>query len=158
MTLFYQRYGPTLYRRILRLVRCPATAEDVLQESLVKIWHALPAYDAAQGRLFSWSLTICQRRAIDYLRSAHHQRSYRAVWDDEYVRLPAAGSAEYLGARELLHYLLPAYRRVVELRFFDGYTQQEVADYLALPLGTVKTHNRAALQQLASLFRAPLPT
>jgi len=59
--------------------------------------------------------------------------------------------------RELLHALQPAYRRVLELRFFAGYTQQEVADYLALPLGTVKTRNRAALQQLASLFHTPLP-
>ncbi|WP_324680871.1 RNA polymerase sigma factor [Hymenobacter sp. GOD-10R] len=160
MTAFYERYGSTLYRRILRLVRCPATAEDLLQEGLVKIWHAMPDYDAARGRLFSWSLTICQRRAIDHLRSAPHRLTCRTVWDEEHAalhQLPSTGSAEYLGVRELLHALPPAYRRVLELRFFEGYTQQEVADYLALPLGTVKTRNRTALQQLAGLFRIPLP-
>lgn len=161
MTAFCERYGSTLYRRILRLVRCPATAEDVLQDSLVKIWYALPEYDAARGRLFSWSLTICQRRAIDHLRSAQHRLTCCTVWDEEHAalhHLPAACSAEYLGVRDLLHALQPAYQRVLELRFFDGYTQQEVADCLALPLGTVKTRNRAALQQLAGLFRVPLPT
>lgn len=158
MTGFYDRYGPTLYRVIRAFVVSAEAAEDVLQESLVKIWNNFHSYDATRGRLYTWAVNICRHQALDHLRQAQARGAGRThTWDEE----PSVGRLmvldgwvpEHLDVRACLAYLRPAYRRVLELRYFEGLKLEEVAELLELPLGTVKTHQRQALRQLAELWR-----
>ncbi|WP_400193977.1 RNA polymerase sigma factor [Hymenobacter sp. B81] len=156
MTLFYDCYGRTLFHFIVRIVRNPLVAEDVLQESMVKIWFAFGRYDAKRGRLFTWALNVCRNQALDTLRT-QAQRLADRTGDLSAATglLPAEPTfvPDHCDVRACLHHLRPAYRRIIELRYFTGLSQEEVAEELGLPLGTVKTQNRAALRQLATLWR-----
>ncbi|RTQ47573.1 RNA polymerase sigma factor [Hymenobacter gummosus] len=158
MTTFYDFYGRTLYRIIRAFVGSDEAAEDVLQDSLVKIWNAFYSYDATRGRLYTWAVNICRHQALDHLRAAQARGAGRTdTWDElPSTTQPAITGGfvpEHLDVRACLAYLRPAYRRVLELRYFDGLKLEEVAEVLDLPLGTVKTHQRQALRQLASLWR-----
>jgi RNA polymerase sigma factor (sigma-70 family) len=158
MTVFYDFYGRTLYRIIRAFVGSDEAAEDVLQESLVKIWHHFHTYDPSRGRLYTWAVNICRHQSLDHLRYGQARGVGRThTWDelptDTQPAMTGGFVPEHLDVRACLEYLRPAYRRVLELRYFDGLKLEEVAELLELPLGTVKTHQRQALRQLASLWR-----
>ena len=124
---------------------------------MLKIWHSFSSYNPARGRLYAWAVRLCHNQAIDYLRHAQVRGAgHTHEWDDEPTarHLPAAAgfNPEHLDVHACLAYLRPAYQRVLQLRFFDGFKLEEVAELLNLPLGTVKTRQRQALQQLASLW------
>lgn len=158
MGTFYDRYGVTLFRIIYALVPQREAAEDVLQESLLKIWHAFPSYDASRGRLYTWALNICRHQAVDHLRAAQCRGAGKTRDVDssaaaQHLAAPGGFRPEHLDVRACLAYLRPAYQRVLQLRYFEGFTQEEVAEQLGLPLGTVKTQQRQALRQLAGLWK-----
>lgn len=158
MSDFYTRYGPTLYRVIRSFVPQAEAAEDVLQESLVKIWHSFPTYDPARGRLYTWAVNICRHQAVDHLRQAQARGAGRTqTWEQlpGTQHLPTRGGfqPEHLDVHSCLAFLRPSYRQVLQLRFFDGLKLEEVAEQLELPLGTVKTRQRQALRQLSLLWR-----
>lgn len=157
MTEFYDRYSAALYGVILRIVRREEDAQDVLQEGMVKIWHSFQSYDASKGRLFTWVLNVCRNLAIDKIRSRQYRVSSHSQPLDESPaeRQPAQDSfrPEHIGLRELTHQLNPDQKQIVDLLYFGGYTQSEVAEELNLPLGTVKTRARAALRFLSTLIR-----
>lgn len=157
MTEFYDRYSAALYGVILRIVRKEEEAQDVLQEAMVKIWHSFQSYDASKGRLFTWVLNVCRNLAIDKIRSRQYRVSshHQALDDSPAERQPAVDSfrPEHIGLQELTRQLNPDQKQIVDLLYFEGYTQSEVADELQLPLGTVKTRARAALRVLSKLIR-----
>lgn len=157
MRAFYDHYGRTLYRLIRALVANAESAEDVLQESMVKIWHHFPRYDPARGRLYTWAVNICRNQAIDHLRQAQARgagRTRELTQRPGALQFPAPDgfAPEHMDVHACLAYLRPAYQRVLQLRFFDGFKLEEVAELLDLPLGTVKTRQRQALRQLAGLW------
>jgi RNA polymerase sigma factor (sigma-70 family) len=158
MALFYARYGQALRGVILRLVRNQASAEDVLQDCLVKIWCSFAKYDASKGRLFTWALQVSRNTAIDHLRNrhAHEARLTQALDSSAAWEQPAAPAfqPEHVGVRELLQLLRPQDQLLMELLYFEGYTQMEVAEELGMPLGTVKTRTRRAIHQLVQAARA----
>ncbi|UOR03696.1 sigma-70 family RNA polymerase sigma factor [Hymenobacter aerilatus] len=158
MLLFYDQYSAMLYGVILRIVKHAHLAEDVLQESMLKIWHAFPSYSPTRGRLSTWALNICRNKAIDELRAlrARGAECTTALPD----RLPAAQQLvatafhpEHVGVRELIRDLSPAAQQLLDMLYFQGYTQQEAAEALGEPLGTVKSRARAALGVLARRLR-----
>lgn len=143
MTLFYHQYRSALLSAILRIVRNRQSAEDVLQESLVKVWFAIASYDETQSRLFTWAAKICCNTAIDHVRTGRFRLTARtASLEDsaaaQHVAAPGF-QPEHIGVSELLHGLRPEYRQVMELLYLRGYTQVEAADALSVPVGTVKT-------------------
>ncbi len=148
----YDAYAPALYGVILRLVKDPAWAEDLLQDTFVKIWLNHERYDSVQGHLFNWMVRIARNVALDALRA----QKVRRVWsetighDDETITHPTLH--EGMVHHSLLSQLAPKYQAIVELLYYRGYTGQEVATALNLPLGTVKTRAHLALQQLKLLF------
>ncbi|WP_254846486.1 RNA polymerase sigma factor [Hymenobacter sp. CRA2] len=157
MTEFYDKYSAALYGVILRIVRKEEEAEDVLQEGMVKIWHSFQSYDPSKGRLFTWVLNVCRNLAIDKIRSRQYRVSSHSQPLDESPaeRQPAATTfrPEHIGLQEITRQLNPEQKQIVDLLYFEGYTQSEVAEELNLPLGTVKTRARAAIKVLSKLIR-----
>ena len=157
LRLLHARYAKNLLAVVLRLVHDEALAQDVLQEAWLKVWLHIDSYDAERGRLFTWLARVCSNHAVDELRSPRY-RFHRqnqsleragAVW----VPAPASFQPEHIGVRELAGQLKPRQREVIDLLYFGGCTQVEAAEELGIPLSTVKTRARAAIQALAGLAR-----
>lgn len=152
-TYLYDAYAPALLGTLLRLVKNQAIAEDLLQDAFLKIWSTVDQYDPKQGRLFTWMLTITRNLAFDELRARKVQARanvYLTQHADDCSLLP---HDELLLGHSLTSRLEPKYRAIVELVYYQHCTKQEIADTLKLPLGTVKTRFRVALQQLRFFFR-----
>ncbi|MCX6212950.1 RNA polymerase sigma factor [Spirosoma sp.] len=149
----YEAYSPALYGVLLRLVHDSARAEDLLQETFIKIWLNRQYFDPQQGRLFTWMITITRHVALSELRS---QKVRRAGQSYHYDRLEQSVRPSLLAGKldqSLISQLPPKYQAVVELMYYQDYTSQEIADRLKLPLGTVKTRIRKAMQALRWQFR-----
>ncbi|WP_238388043.1 RNA polymerase sigma factor [Hymenobacter sediminis] len=157
MTIFYDKYSAALYGVIMRIVKKEEIAEDVLQEAMVKIWHSFPSYDAEKGRLFTWVMNVCRNLAIDKIRSRQYRVGSRTQPIEESAALRQAAEPsfrpEHIGLQEMTNQLNPEQRQIVDLLYFGGFTQSEVAEELNLPLGTVKTRARAAIKVLSKLIR-----
>lgn len=159
-TEIYQRYSAALYGLLVAIVHDRETAEDLLQDSFIKIWHGLPSYDEKRGTLFTWMLNVTRNTAVDYLRSRRYQEQQKTEELPDYVydhdNWSIQPNVDHIGLQELLDKLECELRRVVELAYFGGYTHSEIAEALGIPLGTVKTRLRAAILQLRALLRDEL--
>jgi len=152
----YDNYSGALYGVILSIVQDKELANDVLQEVFIKIWRQIDQYDAEKGRLFTWMINISRNASIDTLRSKnyHNQKQNRELTENVYS---AAGTinmeTDRIGLRKLIRGLKEEHRVLVELAYFEGYTQDEISKLLKIPLGTVKTRLRTALVQLRDLLK-----
>ena len=152
----YDNYSGALYSIILNIVNDEELANDVLQEVFVKIWKQIDSYDTTKGRLYTWMLNIARNASIDTIRSKGYQnsRQNRELTDDVYA---SAGTSEtrsdQIGLRKIVHNLKEEYKVLVELAYFQGYTQDEISKMLGVPLGTVKTRLRTALIQLREIIK-----
>ncbi len=152
----YDRMGTTVFSIILRITRDSAAAEDVTQDVFLRVWHRSPTFDVGRGSLCHWVLLIARCGAIDYWRSRSSVQSRRNVSIETLDHAVAAGSApdgwqlyaEATDIRAALNRLNPKHRQLLELAYFDGLSQSEIAQRLQLPLGTVKTWVRLALRQI----------
>jgi RNA polymerase sigma-70 factor, ECF subfamily len=153
---FYDAFAGMAFGVIRRIVRDAAAAEDVLQDVFWQIWQDASQYDARRGSPAAWVLMRAKARAIDRLRSIRRrEQTFVPELDHEQAR-PTDGdtenpavAAESRGLVEQALARLPdAQRRVIELAFFDGLTQSEIAARLGEPLGTVKTRARLGLERL----------
>ena len=157
LEILYDNYSPALYGVIHRIVQSDEIAEDVLQETFLKIWNNFAKYDAAKGRLFTWMVNVARNAAIDKIRSKEfaqkpqNQRLTDAVSSVEVLR-DSTYNPDTIGIKEMVHKLEPEYRQIIDLLFFGGFTQTEAAEKLGIPLGTVKTRSRAALMKLRNQF------
>jgi RNA polymerase sigma-70 factor, ECF subfamily len=145
----YDNYAPSLLGIIFNIVKDRDEAENLLQDSFVKIWRNIGQYDSSKGRLFTWLLTICRNTALDYLRK-HGRLPLTEIQNAEnnvYIS-SAPENISDTGLKNEVEKLPPDYRNVIRLIYFFGYTHQEVSTILQLPLGTVKTRTRMALQIL----------
>lgn len=148
----YDHYGAAMLGVIARLVDDEAEAENLLQDSFVKVWKYIHRYDAGKGRLFTWLVTICRNTALNYLRSRENfkkveiQKAGSGVSIQRLIAEPP--SADHIGIGTVLAKLELKHREIINLIYYRGYTQQEVAEVLDIPLGTVKTRTRMALQLL----------
>jgi RNA polymerase sigma-70 factor (ECF subfamily) len=151
----YDLYGKMAYSLVLRVVRDNAIAEDLVQETFLRVWNRVHSIDAEKGSLGPWLLAIARNRAIDYLRSSAG-RERNAVELDEIDHAPLycameAGiliSDQARRVKVAMDKLAPHYRTVMELAYFEGLSQTEMAVKLGQPLGTIKTWVRTALQSL----------
>jgi RNA polymerase sigma factor (sigma-70 family) len=152
----YDKYSPALYGIVLKIVRSEEIAQDVVQESFVKAWRNGPTYDSKKGTLFTWLLNITRNLAIDKTRSASFRNNQKIQTLDQTVfnnrRLSAEQQTDHIGLNDLVHQLEDKYKEVINLAFLQGYTHQETAEKLELPLGTVKSRIRIALRELRKGF------
>jgi RNA polymerase sigma-70 factor (ECF subfamily) len=152
---FYDRYASLVYPLIVRIVRDRSDAADVLQEVFWEAWQGAATYDPARGTPEAWMITRARTRAIDRVRALRRRgETFVAPVDEAMAAAPVVGgdAAERAEDRGIvqgaLGQLSPAQREVIELAYFAGLTQTEIAERLKQPLGTVKTRIRLGLERL----------
>lgn len=156
MAELYDRYGRLVYSVIFSVVRDSGVAEDLVQETFLRVWNRMQGFDSARGALGPWVLAVARNRAIDHVRSAAARMSqnsfeiaehdHPSVFVDMVEDLFAAGQARHI--RDAVKRLNENQRRCIELAYFEGLSQTEMADRMGQPLGTVKTWVRTALRML----------
>jgi RNA polymerase sigma factor (sigma-70 family) len=157
----YDRYGTLSYSLAVRLLGDPAKAEDVVQDVFLRLWNGAGQFDIARGSLRTWVLTSIRNRSIDYLRGrgAHERREreipahIEAVGGGSDPWQAAAQSLEQETVRRALLALPAEQRRAIELAYFGGYTQREIAAMTRVPLSTVKGRMRLGLEKLHSYLQ-----
>jgi RNA polymerase sigma-70 factor (ECF subfamily) len=158
LAALYDRYAGIAYAVAVRVLGDAGRAEDVVQEAFLKVWHSSANFDARRGSLRTWILAVTRNRAIDHLRG-------RAGRERQEIALPATAVAgghgsdpwleveiglERQAVKDALASLPADQRQVIELCYFGGYTQREVAQLTRVPLSTVKGRTRLALEKLHS--------
>lgn len=162
----YDRYGKTVYALALAIVREPADAEEVVVDAFGQAWRQAAAFDPRRGSVGAWLATIARSRALDMVRARGrrtraHERA--AQLSDEGIATPVAAlgpdpgrGVERSEARRLVAQALsslPEPQRVaIELAYFEGLSQSEIAERLAEPLGTIKTRMRTGMEKLRGLL------
>jgi RNA polymerase sigma-70 factor (ECF subfamily) len=158
----FDRYGRLVYSVILRVVHDNSTAEDLVQETFLRVWNRSRDFDARRGSISPWLLAIAHNCAIDYLRSAGGRPRNLVSFDEtDHPALHTDMEREILGSdrarriRAALNRLSPNQRLAIELSYFGGLSQLEVAARMGHPLGTVKTWVRMALKKLRDDLISP---
>jgi len=158
ISLLYEHYGDTLYGVAFKVVRDGELAQDVLQESFVKIWKKSDTYDASKAKLFTWLFRITRNTAIDKLRSINTKSEKEIQIDVSNVYNVGIQSTrpELLDVRENLDKIDDKYQIVLDALFFQGMTQQEASDELDIPLGTIKSRLKIGLRELKKIYGTAL--
>ena len=156
-SILYDNYSSALYGVILKIVRTEEIAADVMQDSFVKIWKNIEGYNRTKGTLFTWMLNVARNTAIDKIRSQDFQNSQRNQDLDSTVEIidnqaSSQFDVDAIGLKKVVENLRPEHRQMIDLLYFQGYTQAEVAEEFNIPLGTVKTRVKAAIVQLRQYF------
>jgi RNA polymerase sigma-70 factor (ECF subfamily) len=156
-SILYDNYSSALYGVILKIVRSEEIAADVMQDSFVKIWKNIDGYNRSKGTLFTWILNVARNTAIDRIRSQEFQNSQRNQDIDSNINIidnqeNSQFDIDAIGLKKVVENLRPEHQQMIELLYFKGYTQAEVADEFGIPLGTVKTRVKAAIVQLRQYF------
>ncbi|MFS2187749.1 RNA polymerase sigma factor [Mucilaginibacter sp. Mucisp84] len=153
----YDMYSASLFGVISRIINDTTIAEDVLQETFVKIWHSFSSYSTEKGRLFTWMVNIARNLAIDKTRSKDFKNQNKnqdiennVTFIDE--QRNTVYKPELMGVKNLVQTLKPEQKLIIELVYFKGYTHVEAAEELGIPLGTVKTRLRMGIQELRKQF------
>ena len=156
MAELYDRYGRLVYSIIYRIVRNPSLAEDLVQETFLRIWSRAASFDAEKGAIGAWVLTVARNRAIDHVRSTDGRLQSGAMELDrlENTTLFADMGTDAVSLdrirqlKSAFQKLSPTQRQVIDLAYYEGLSQTEMAERLKQPLGTVKTWTRSALKVL----------
>jgi RNA polymerase sigma-70 factor (ECF subfamily) len=161
LTSLYDRYGGLILTVALRIVGDREVAEEVMQDTFLRLWNASGTYQPSRGNVSGWLIGIARNRAIDVLRSRLHKSRQR-----EGTPLPGSGNedtfgvpdeAEAIATRQAVQAALIGlsrqHRQVVELAYYGGLSQAEIARELGEPLGTVKSRSRVAMEQLRGALR-----
>ena len=158
----YARYSNILYATAMKFLKQDADAQDVVQDVFIQIWDKAKLYDPTKGKPLTWALTMTRNRSIDRIRAIQRRTRLRDDFESETVADESAGVREALSEvdaseksqilRDAVGRLSPEQRKVIELAFFGGLTQSEVADRLGEPLGTVKARARRGLMKLKEIL------
>jgi len=161
----YDRYARVAYGIAMRVLGDPARAEDAVQDAFMNIWNRAGTFDPQRGSLRAWLLTSVRNRCIDYLRGRGGLRRSEVELDEEmppeaaYELSPSdpwrevSLSMERSAVRDAMASLPTEQRQVIEMAYFGGYTQNEIADMTRVPLGTVKGRMRLGLEKMGSFLR-----
>lgn len=150
----YDRYSGALNGVVRRFVADQDQANDILQDSFVKIWKNIERYDSTKGSFYTWMLNVARNTSIDFLRKSKKELKSEIQDLDSAVGIQSAvkQNTSTIGLQKLVETLVPEQQVIIEYLYFKGYTQQEVSDELDLPLGTVKTRTRLAMRELRKYF------
>jgi RNA polymerase sigma-70 factor, ECF subfamily len=155
----YDRFSSLVFTLAMRMLRARSDAEDLLQEVFVQVWRQAQSYSVQRGSPEAWIVNIARSRAIDKIRSIRRMEKSFVLTDDparaessDNVESSAAESETRMAMNSALANLPDTQRKVLELAYFDGLTQTEIANRLAEPLGTVKTRMRSGIQRLRDML------
>ncbi len=151
-------YCGSLFGIIKRIVKEEEVAEDVLQETFVRIWQSFNLYDPSKGRLFTWMSNLARNLALDKLKSKGYRNNnlndqicdQQASVDHQFQ---VRNNPETIGVREIVTRLKPEYKAIIDLVYYQGYTHVEAAEELNIPVGTLKTRMRQAVNELRKFFK-----
>lgn len=154
----YDNYSKALFSVVYHIINDQEEAEDVLQNVFVKIWNNFASYDEQKGRLYTWMLNIARNMAIDSTRSKHEKvkNKIQEATDNVYHRnqmFAENNSHETIGIQTIIAGLKEDQQQIIDLAYFQGYTQDEISQKLGMPLGTVKTKVRQAIMTLRELTK-----
>jgi RNA polymerase sigma factor (sigma-70 family) len=148
-----ERDGDSMYGVVFRIVNDSNLADDALQEGFIKIWKNISEFNPERASLFTWMFTIVKNTAIDLTRRESNRKIQSldsGVYDSMSNSVEATISD--VGLMQKLKQLDPKYQELIDLIYLKGYTQQEVADELNMPLGTVKTRINTAIKMLRNIL------
>jgi len=156
MASLFDRYSKVVYSVALRVLRDPASAEDVLQDVFMQIWRNPDGFVATRGSLGGWLAVVARNRSIDALRRKRptEQVDDMALASNYNLANEAERNSLMEKARSVIVLLPMEQRKTLEMAFFDGLTHSEIAEMTGDPLGTVKTRIRSALTSLRKAFTA----
>ncbi len=150
----YDKYAGAINGILFKILNDEEQAGDVLQDAFVKVWTNIHDYDSSKGTLFTWILNIARNRAIDLLRKKSTTAEIRDTVSNVNYNLEhhqTTFSVDAIGVNEIINQLKPELQIVIHLTYFKGFTQEEIAEELKIPLGTVKTRVRSAMQELKKI-------
>jgi len=157
--LLYDNYSAALLGVICQMITPKESAEDILQETFVKIWKYIDRFDATKGSLYTWMLNIARNTALDALKSKGHKKQLQNQTIDNIVynekgdsELSQPAASARLDLKDLSGILDQENTLLISKAYFEGYTQAEIAEETGIPLGTVKTRMRSALKKLRTFF------
>lgn len=153
LNYLYDQYSAALNGVILRIVGNETIAQEVLQDTLVKVWNRIEQYDSKKGKLFTWMLNIARNQAIDKTRSREFKQNQKSESIESVVYENRADSSnfntnDFIGIPEVIRQLPEEQQYVLNEIYFKGYSHAELADESGIPLGTIKTRVRNALKKL----------
>ena len=153
----YERFSPALFGIIQGWIKDREVAENLLQDVFIKAWRYKSSYDQAKGRLFTWLYRIARHSCIDHLRSKACKKTRVSVFSDDISRLALRVTTDNvqpdtIGLRKLVTALRQEEKEVIELTYFKGCTQREIAAIMNIPLGTVKTRMSKGIRDLRYYF------
>ena len=148
----YRRFGRLAYGLAFRILRDDALAQDAVQEAFLGVWRAAGRFTAERSKPSTWLLTLVHRRAVDLVRREERRRTEPLQPESEFAGAEAADEAELATRRqtirEALRQLPSEQREAIELAYYGGYTQSELAERLGQPLGTIKSRMFTGLARL----------
>jgi RNA polymerase sigma factor (sigma-70 family) len=149
----YDRYESLLYNLAYKITQDQQSSEEVLQDIFMKIWHQKAIFKPEKGKLSTWLITLCRNRAIDILRQ---RKDIERSFDEEFHGIETNSPPEYdlldkecsEELQKIISYLSKDQQTIISLFYFKGLSQQEIADKLKMPLGTVKSRLRLSIKHL----------
>lgn len=160
-SIIYDSYSGALFSVISTIIKDRDEATDLLQETFVKVWNNRASYDSSKARLYTWLLNVARNTAIDATRSKQFKNNNKNQNIDDSVRLVNRShnlnaSYDAIGLKEVVDKLKSDYKAVLDLLYFNGFTHEEAAKELNIPLGTIKTRCRNALIELRELLNVKI--
>lgn len=154
MNLLYENYADALFGVIKKVISDDDLAQDVLQETLIKVWKKGKTYNPEKAKLFTWLYRIAYNSAIDKIRSVNNKSKKEIqIQDSNVYKLTSAGlNEDVLDIKKHLNTLEDKYKAVINALFFEGMTQQEASEKLNIPLGTIKSRLKIALRELKKIY------
>jgi RNA polymerase sigma-70 factor (ECF subfamily) len=160
----YERFSGALFAVILRIVKSREDADEILCGVFLQVWNKADSYDLARGATYTWLLSLARNRAIDRIRSKAWKNGTRnendpVEWDgmvNESAENPLEAvvlSERAATVRATLREIPAEQREILEIAYFEGYTQSQIAERMNLPLGTVKTRMRDGMKRLQGLLK-----
>ncbi len=156
--ILYNNYSGALFGVVNKIVQSNDDANDLLQDTFLKIWRNIDNYDASKGSIFTWMMNIARNLSIDRVRSADFRDSSQNISmednvifqvDNEYQTVQ---DIDAIGLQKVVDKLRPEYKQLIDLVYYKGYTQAEVSEEFGIPLGTVKTRIKAAVSSLRGMI------
>jgi RNA polymerase sigma-70 factor (ECF subfamily) len=158
LEVLYDRHGRHAYSLAYRILNDSTAAEDVVQEAFLNVWRQAPTFDRRRGHVRTWLLSIVHHRAIDWLRSrAGRHRDVTLDLVEQTLAIPdiwqtVAATVDRDTIRQALATLPNEQQQTIELAYFGGYSQPEIAETMGVPLSTVKGRMRMAMQKLRTIL------
>jgi RNA polymerase sigma-70 factor (ECF subfamily) len=154
IALIYENYSEALFGVISKIIKDEDLAQDVLQESFIKVWKKAKTYDASKAKLFTWLYRIARNTAIDKYRSISNKQDKEIQIEDSNVYKLSVMSLnqDAIDLKKHIATLDNKYQIVINALFFEGMTQQEASDELDIPLGTIKSRLKIGLRELRKVY------